>query len=740
MPMEILFVASELAPMVKVGGLADVVAALSKALRLLGHKVTIALPRYPGVEAGGLMLARRLTPITFGPPGHRTEMTVYDGRLGSGVELLLLDAAGPDGNALFDRPGVYGEDGVDYPDNDRRFGLFCQGVAEFVRSRAEAGAPFDIVHAHDWPAALVPYLLRERAADLPKTRTVLTLHNLAHQGVFPREALAHAGLGPEHFAVDRLEFYGKVNYLKGGILAADQLTAVSTTYAREILTPELGDRLDGVLRLRESDLVGITNGIDYSVYNPMTDPALAARYDADDQGNKGRCKAALLQELGLEIRPERPLLVSVGRVVAQKGSDLLAAALPKILKADVAVAIAGTGDLSLAAKLEAAVAKSPERAAYLGAVPEAVVHRLLAAADAVVIPSRYEPCGLVQLYAQRYGAIPVACRTGGLSDTIVDCDAALETGSGFLFDKPTATALVGGVQRALAAMTSPRWAALRRRVMRLDLGWDRPARRYASVYRAAIEAARPRPSRRTAPPRPAKFLPSAAGSAIMGHPCGLGLPRAAPRRGAPMNTAPNHPLLPFRAFRASFTAFAAVLAASLALFAGCGLSTGGIPYPTPASPARRRRSATTRTPAPPTRAAPKASAPSRRWPTARRRPSSSRPATARSSTARAASRPSPTTTPTSPPTPTPASPIRARWGCPSRTWTRTTRTPARWRGRPAPARAARAWSSAPPPASAPTRVPAPPPCATPSAGPAPTPTSPTAPRRPAWSPWPATAT
>jgi starch synthase len=222
----------------------------------------------------------------------------------------------------------------------------------------------------------------------------------------------------------------------------------------------------------------------------MTDPALVARYDADDPGNKGRCKTALLQELGLEIRPERPLLVSIGRIVPQKGSDLLAAAIPKLLKADAAVVVAGTGDPVLLGKLQAAVAKAPERAMVLGAAPEAIIHRLLAAADVVMIPSRYEPCGLVQLYAQRYGAIPVACRTGGLSDTIVDCDAALETGSGFLFDKPTAAALVGGVQRALAAMTSPRWGALRRRVMRLDLGWDRPARRYASVYRAAMEAAR----------------------------------------------------------------------------------------------------------------------------------------------------------------------------------------------------------------------------------------------------------
>jgi starch synthase len=283
-----------------------------------------------------------------------------------------------------------------------------------------------------------------------------------------------------------LEFYGMASFLKAGILTADALTTVSTTYADEILSPELGERLDGVLRLRQKDLTGIVNGIDYAVYNPLTDPALIAHYDAEDPSNKGRCKAALLQELGLEIRPERPLLVSVGRVVPQKGSDLLAAALPKLLKSDVAVAIAGTGDPALVAKLQAAVAKAPERAAYLGAVPEPIIHRLFAAADAVLVPSRYEPCGLVQLYAQRYGAVPVASRTGGLSDTIVDCDAALETGSGFLFDKPSAPALVAGVQRALAAMTSPRWAGLRRRVMRLDLGWDRPARRYAHVYRAAL--------------------------------------------------------------------------------------------------------------------------------------------------------------------------------------------------------------------------------------------------------------
>ena len=485
-PMDILFVATELAPMVKVGGLADVVAALSKALRLLGHKVTIALPRFPAIEKGGVMVARRLTPLVVEGPSTKTEVTVFDGRLGSGVELVLLDVRDEAGVGLYDRPGVYGEGGVDYPDNARRFGLFSRAVVELVKQRAAAGTPFDLVHAHDWPGAMVPYLLANGTLGEKRPKTVLTIHNLAHQGAFPREALDVLGLDATHFVPEKLEFWGKVCFLKGGLLAADALTTVSTTYAREILGAERGEGLEGVLKQRADKLTGIVNGIDYAVWNPTTDPAIAARYDAEDASNKGRCKSAFLAEAGLEIDPERPLVVSIGRVAPQKGSDLLATALPKLLKADVTVAIAGSGDAELADKLRGAVAKAPGRAVYLGEVSEAVAHRMLAAADIVVVPSRYEPCGLVQLYAQRYGALPVACATGGLLDTVVDLDAELETGTGFLCDKPTATSLLGALQRAIAATASPRWGAIRRRVMRLDLGWDRPARRYAQVYRTVV--------------------------------------------------------------------------------------------------------------------------------------------------------------------------------------------------------------------------------------------------------------
>jgi len=483
--MDILFVASELAPMVKATGLADVVASLSKALRLLGHKVTIALPRYPAIEASGVMIARRLTPLVLTVAGERVEVTVFDGRLGSGVELVLLDAPG----LFVDGPARLAEEGIaDDPDSAKKSAVFSLAVVELIRQRALAGTPFEVVHAHDWPAALVPYLLLQREGDA-RPASVLTIHDIARQGLFPRDVLQLAGLGEEHFQPQRLEFYGKVGFLKAGLIAADAITTVSPTYAREIVEPEHGAKLDGVLaaRAKESEIVGIVSGVDYAVYNPMTDPALVARYDAEDASNKARCKSALLAELGLPIDLDRPLVVSIGRLTAARGADLLASALPRILKTDASVVFAGAGDAAIIAKLEAAAAKAPERARIVTDVSDALVHRLHAAADIIVIPSRHEPCGLTQLYAQRYGAIPVACRVGGFLDTIVDCDASLETGTGFLYDKPTMTHLVGGVQRALAAMTSPRWPALRRRVMRLDLGWDRPARRYVQVYRSAVQ-------------------------------------------------------------------------------------------------------------------------------------------------------------------------------------------------------------------------------------------------------------
>ena len=481
--MDILFVTTELAPYVKVGGLADVASALPKALRALGHKVTLVLPRFPAIEAAGLLVARRLTPLKVTLGAKTIDVTLYDGRLPSQVDLVLIDAPG-----MFDRPGVYGENGEDYPDNGARFALLSRAAAEIARQRAAAGTPFDIVHAHDWPAALVPSHLKALAVETPQlaaTKSVLTIHNVAHQGIFPKEMLPTLGLGWDTFSIDGIEFYGGLNILKQGILTSDAVTTVSSTYAREIQTVALGHKLDGVLRERSSAVVGITNGVDYGVWNPATDPNLAARYDAEDTSNKARCRGALQKEVGLPLDTNAPLLLSVGRIVHQKGSDLVAAALPKILRGTEAqVLIIGDGDAALIKKLEDAVAKAHGRAVFVRAGSEPLVHRAFAAADFALVPSRYEPCGLTQMYAQRYGALPVARATGGLVDTIVDCDAKLETGTGFLFEEETADALLGAVERAIAARAAPRWPNLVRRVMRLDRGWERAARQYEQLFRS----------------------------------------------------------------------------------------------------------------------------------------------------------------------------------------------------------------------------------------------------------------
>jgi starch synthase len=476
--MEILFVTTELAPFVKVGGLADVSAALPKTLKALGHKVTIVMPRFPAFEEAGLLLARRLTPLALELGGKKHEVTVYDGRLPSGVDLVLLDAPG-----LFDRAGVYGDRNEDYADNAMRFAVLSRAVAEIVKQRAESGSPPDLVHVNDWPTALVSKYLKDLGV---KTPSLLTIHNVAHQGIFPKELLADIGLAPSDFNVGGIEFYGQVNFLKQGIVSADAVTTVSATYAKEIQSEEGGCRLDGVLRAKER-ITGITNGVDYGVWNPATDSNIVARYDAEDASNKARCKGALQKELGLAIEEKAPIVASVGRLVAQKGTDLVIDAIPRILRgSDAQIVIAGDGDDTFVAKLEHAVEKSGGRVVFIRNAPEAQIHRIFAGADIALVPSRFEPCGLVQLYAQRYGAPPVAHATGGLVDTIVDCDSKLETGTGFLFDEPTADLLYATVQRAIAAFETDRWPALRRRVMRLDRGWERAGRQYEHAYKSLI--------------------------------------------------------------------------------------------------------------------------------------------------------------------------------------------------------------------------------------------------------------
>jgi starch synthase len=467
--MEILFATTELAPYAKVGGLADVSAALPKHLKLLGHRATVVMPRYPAFEDAGIMVARRLTPLKLELGGKSFDVTVYDGRLASQVEITLIESPG-----LFDKKEVYTND------DGQRFAVLSRAIAELAKQRADAGAPFDVVHLNDWPTALAAKYMKDLGVA---TKTVLTIHNVAHQGVFPRDMLAALGLSKEDFTIAGAEFYEQVNVLKQGIVSADVVTTVSPTYAQEIQTEAHGQKLHGVLQSK-GKIVGIVNGVDYGVWNPATDSNLVARFDAEDASNKARCKGALQKELGLPLDADVPLIANVGRIVEQKGTDLVADVIPKLARgSDAQFVIAGDGDEALISRIEAALTRAPGRGVFVRAASEALVHRIFAGADIALVPSRFEPCGLVQLYAQRYGALPVARATGGLVDTVVDCDAKLETGTGFLFEEPTPDALFGAVQRAIAAYTTPRFPALRRRVMRLDRGWERAARQYEQTYR-----------------------------------------------------------------------------------------------------------------------------------------------------------------------------------------------------------------------------------------------------------------
>jgi starch synthase len=496
--MDILFVAAELAPFIKGSSVADAVFALSKTLKSLGHRVTIVLPRFPVFEAGGLLAARRLTPLALPqvaatqPGDSPREVIAFDGRLASGVEIVLLDAKLSSGASL------YGEGACEGPASLTAQGaaVLCRAAIELMRQRVAVDQAFDLVHAHDWAGAMVPYLMR-LVPELSATQSVLTIHDVRRQGFFERvsaggaqdafAALAAFGLTEEHFTPSKLEFYGGLNLLKGGVLAADLLTTVSPSYAREITRPEGGARLDGVLRARKDAVLGIVNGVDYAVWNPATDPAPPARFDGDDPSNKARCKTSLLAELGLELDPARPLVVSLGPHSPDFGGDVLVDALGRVLKQDLYFVSAGAVDVGVREGLEAAARRAPGRAAVLAQVPDNMVHKLLAAADFVLTPSRYEPCGTLHLRAQRYGAVPIATNHGGFLDTLVDLDAALETGTGFLLEGDTADAIVGGVGRALTAFRHPRFAAVRRRVMRLDVSWDRPGRRYAQAYKQLVQ-------------------------------------------------------------------------------------------------------------------------------------------------------------------------------------------------------------------------------------------------------------
>ena len=459
--MDILMVSAELSPYARGSEVGDVVAGLSKALRQLGHRVTLALPRHPGFEAGGLLMARRLTPLSLGG----TDLTVLDGQLASGVELVLFDDP-----PLYDRPSVFG-DGEGYEDNLARFAVLCRGAAALARLRAEQGKPFEIVHAFDAPAAAVPVLLKQ--APTLGLATLLTVLDTERQGRFASGA--HTAFPGLHGMVN-----DSLSLLELGLSSAQLVVAGSEDAARDLGSPRVSGQLASSL-VGERAPNAVSSGLDYALFNPATDTAIPARFDAEDASNKGRCKSAVLSELSLELELDRPLVFALAGSNAE--AQLLLGALPSLLKNDIAV-VASVPAAS-AAELERLVSDYPADLARLKDGSEAARRRALSAADfALCLDSgSLTPTSLQA--AQRYGAVPIALAQGAVVDSLVDCDADLETGTGFLFDSADADALIGAATRAFSAYGSPGHARLRRRVMRLDVSWERVARRYAQLYRKA---------------------------------------------------------------------------------------------------------------------------------------------------------------------------------------------------------------------------------------------------------------
>ncbi|WP_321783058.1 glycogen synthase GlgA [Paraburkholderia sp. J94] len=492
MTIRVLHAASELYPLLKTGGLADVTAALPAALIEQGADARVLLPGFPGVAAdlADLRPVARLE-RSFGAPEASLEL----GRLpGSDVPVYMIRA-----DAFYARPGNPYLDAqhVPYGDNAERFALLGWAAAQLALHLDPAWTPH-IVHAHDWHAGLAGAYLRAAArerglAARPPARSVFTIHNLAYQGIFPAQQFGTLGLPADFFDMHGIEFYGQLSFLKAGLYYADKITTVSPSYAREIQTVAQGGGLEALLKGRAHDLVGILNGVDYAVWNPASDAALAARYSATRMSGKLRCKSALQQRFGLASKHDAPVFGVVSRLTEQKGLDLLLAALPDIVSRGGQLVVLGTGDASLEQGFARAARQHPESVAVELGFDETLAHEIVAGADVMMVPSRFEPCGLTQLYALAYGALPLVHRVGGLADTVVDTsleNLADGLATGFVFERFEPDALSAAIRRAFALYARSRdWRETRARGMQQDFGWAASAQRYMALYRELVEAA-----------------------------------------------------------------------------------------------------------------------------------------------------------------------------------------------------------------------------------------------------------
>ncbi|MGD9295345.1 MAG: glycogen synthase GlgA [Roseobacter sp.] len=477
--MKILFVASECAPFVKTGGLADVIGAVPKALKALDVHARVFMPLYPAIKnmaAGGKTVWQ--TDDLIG--GAAQVIAVQT----QGIDLLLLQAA-----HLYDRQGsIYLDpEGEDWTDNPLRFGALSRVAAEIAAGGLEDWVP-DVVHVHDWQAGLVPAYLHQMAGDTPPC--ILTIHNIAFQGLFPAALMEPLGLDRALFTADGVEFYGNLGFLKAGIVYSNKVTTVSPTYAREIMEPEFGMGLEGLLTARQRDVSGILNGIDLDVWNPETDADLASMYSVRNLKQKRKNREAVIDRFGLAPTETAPLFCVISRLTTQKGVDVLIDALPSLVGRGARLAVLGSGDRRLESGLVAAAHRYSDEVGVIIGYDEALSHLMQGGSDAILIPSRFEPCGLTQLYGLRYGTIPVVSRTGGLADTVIDAnEAALSAAccTGVQFSPVTPQALAHAINRTCDLFAQPKiWSGMMRRAMRHPVGWEASAEAYRDIYTSVI--------------------------------------------------------------------------------------------------------------------------------------------------------------------------------------------------------------------------------------------------------------
>ena len=477
-------VASEATPWSKTGGLADVAGALPIALEEFGHFVTLVLPKYRSVDPF-LKDAGSAITVTSAVTRRGSAVSFHELRISPQRRVVFVEAG-----SYFDRPGLYGERGVDYPDSAQRFAAFSEAALDFAVQPTDF-PPIDIVHAHDWQTGLIPASLRHhsRWPSLDRAAVVYTVHNFAYQGVFPKETVPALGLPWSMFTLESGEFWGKLSFLKAGLTASDFATTVSPTYADETRTTDAGAGLEGVLGRLGRRYVGILNGIDTRTWNPADDPFLPANYDADSLDGKAECKRALLAHFGLprgDDAVERPLVGLVSRLVAQKGLDLIEKASEALVTLDASWVFLGTGEPRYERFLSTLAATHPSRVATHVGFDERLAHLIEAGADIFLMPSEFEPCGLNQMYSLRYGTVPIVRAVGGLHDTIQPYTARARNANGFKFRHPSPDVLVQTVRRATRLYhNQPVWRRLMLNGMAADHSWTTPAREYVKVYRRA---------------------------------------------------------------------------------------------------------------------------------------------------------------------------------------------------------------------------------------------------------------